>query len=247
MNKFLFLLVSLNSFAQVGINTDNPKATLQIDALNQSTPESTAGFSVPIYKEFPTTNPTSQQNGMLIYLDNSNSSYMEGFNFWNASDNNWEYIVDFSSQGLDLSKTQVIGTQFAGSNISGAGEQSRFVSFTSINTIDPSFTLSNGGLKIGETATYFLQLTGGVFKATENQVNDYKVEILVNGNSSAQLTSTNSAPGGTDLGRSTLFYISSVVSFNKGDVLTVKLTRSTIGANTVSVETPFNLTINKLD
>lgn len=245
-NIIFFIFLSININAQVGINTNNPKSTLHIDALNPTTPESMAGLGIPVYSKFPKDNPTILQNGMLIFLDNSNSSYVRGFYFWNADANSWEYIVDFSSEELDISKIQVVATSLK-TPITGAGIKSSIIPFGDVSSVDPSFTLSDGGLKIGKTSNYHIQLTGGVYKTVNNNVNIYTVEILVNNTVNNQLVASNSAPGGTLLGRSTVFYISSVLKLNKNDVLSLKITRNTGGSNIVTVETPFNLTISKLD
>lgn len=237
----VFLLTGIFSKAQVGINNENPKATLQIDAKNSVLPESTAGLGVPVLDIFPPVSPTNDQNGMLIYLKNTTDSNLEGFYYWDAIENNWEYIVDIKSVGLDFSKTIVSGSSFSPNNMSGSGVQTRSVPFTTINSLDSSFSLSDGGLRVGKTATYYLVFTGGVFKSASNVVNNYTTEILVNGVPNSVLTSRNSAPGGATDGRSATFYIASMLDLNKNDVLTVRTRRNSANENTVSVDTPYTL------
>lgn len=237
----VFLLTGIFSKAQVGINNENPKATLQIDAKNSVSPESTAGLGIPVLDIFPPVSPTNDQNGMLIYLRNTTDSNLEGFYYWDAIENNWEYIVDIKSLGLDHSKTIVSGSSFYPNNISGGGIQTRTVPFTTISSLDPSFSLSDGGLIVGKTATYYLVLTGGVYKSLKNVVDDYTTEILVNGVTNSVLTSTNSVPGGTVDGRSATFYIAAMLDLNKNDVLTVRTKRNTANETTVSVNTPYTL------
>lgn len=243
-----FLLSGVLVKSQVGINNENPKATLQIDAKNAITPESIAGLGVPIVDKFPAVFPTNNQNGMLIYLNNTTDNGLEGFYYWDAISGNWEYIVDFKAQGLDISRTVASGNSFTPNNMSGTGAQNRFVPLTAINSLDPSFSLtSSGGLKVGKKATYYLVFTGGVFKTGSNVINDYSTEILVNGIPSSALSSSNSAPGGPPDGRSATFYIATITDLEQGDVLTIRTSRNSTGANTVSVDTPYTLTLVNLD
>ncbi|WP_185208255.1 hypothetical protein [Chryseobacterium sp. C3] len=243
----LFLLSGILIKSQIGINNTNPKASLHLDAKNKILPESTVGLGVPVVDKFPTASPSSNQDGMLIYLRNTTDSNLEGFYYWDHAKSNWEYIMDLKAAGLDVSKTIASGNSFSPNNMSGNGVQSRTIPLTTINSLDPSFSLSNGGLKIGKTATYYIFLTGGVYKDAVNNVNEYITEILINGVSNTQLTSTNTAPGGDTVGRSSTFYIATIFSLNKDDVLTVKTTRTTTAANTVSVDTPYTLTIINLN
>ena len=57
-------------FGQIGINTTNPKAALDIKASNPSTPNNQDGILIPRVAVFPSTNPTADQNGMLLFLTN---------------------------------------------------------------------------------------------------------------------------------------------------------------------------------
>lgn len=231
-----------------GIGTKAPKALLHIEPQNAVTPESTAGLGIPVLDRFPATNPTNEQNAMLIFLRNTTDSNLEGFYYWDAATTSWEYIVDYKTIGLDTSKTIVSGNAFTPNNISGTGADSRFVPLTIINSLDPSFSLTaNGGLKIGKTAKYYLIFTGGIYKTASNQASQYTTEILVNG-TLGTLTSVDSAPGGSLDGRSSTFYIAAIVNLTKDDVLTIRTTRGTTTiANTVSVYTPYTLTLINLD
>ncbi|GEM52720.1 hypothetical protein HX001_03010 [Empedobacter brevis] len=248
MKQILFITLCLFSksaaFAQVGINTSLPLASLQIDAKNSINPESGVGLGVPVIDQFPKENPTKDQHGMLIYLRNTQDTNAEGYYYWDGFENHWEYIVDFKSMGLDTSKTIVSGTQFTPNNMGGVpGVDSRIVPFSSINSLDPSFILSSGGLKVGKTSIYYLSFSGGVSKSADNFVYSYKTEILINGISNSNLTSTNSAPGGAQNGRSATFYIASIISLQKDDVITIKTTKTAGQSSIISVDTPYTLTL----
>ncbi|UUV20488.1 hypothetical protein [Paenimyroides aestuarii] len=244
------LLATLIVKAQTltGVGTQTPKAALHIEPQNAVTPKSSAGLGIPVLDRFPAINPTNDQNAMLIFLRNTTDSNLEGFYYWDAATNSWEYIVDFKTIGLDTSKTIVSGNAFTPNNITGTGTDSRFIPLTIINSLDPSFSLTtNGGLKVGKTAKYYLIFTGGIYKTASNQASQYTTDILING-TVGTLTSVDSAPGGSIDGRSATFYIAAIVNLTKDDVLTIRTTRgSTTIPNTVSVNTPYTLTMINLD
>ncbi|WP_423818572.1 hypothetical protein V5739_13350 [Salinimicrobium sp. TIG7-5_MAKvit] len=54
--------------AQVGINTYEPKAQLDIYTENPNSPEPTDGILIPRISNFPATNPSAQQHGMLVFF-----------------------------------------------------------------------------------------------------------------------------------------------------------------------------------
>ena len=71
MKNIIFILTLSLSFilnAQVGINTINPKSTLDIRATNQATPNSKDGVLLTKIDMFPVSNPGIDQNSMLVYL-----------------------------------------------------------------------------------------------------------------------------------------------------------------------------------
>lgn len=254
MKRYLFFLVicfllKVNSTAQIGINTNNPKATLQIDALNSISPESSAGMGVPLLDNFPTQVPTVDKNAMLVYVKNSTSSSLKGFYFWDPVENNWEFIIDESAAGYDTSKIIVSGNAFFPNDISGStGPQTRNIPFTTINSIDNSFNLlPDGSLQIGRTAKYYLSFSGGIFREIENAVYAFTCRILVNGISSNILSSNNSAPGGLAAGRAVTFYIGAIVQLQKGDIITTTTTKDSGGVTKVAVDSPYTLTLIKMD
>ena len=248
MKYFLFFIFCISvaiTKAQIGINTNQPKAQLQVSAKNLVSGELDTGFGVPLLNNFPEINPTAEQNGMLIYLDTTSVSNATGYYYWDAATTSWEFMLDNVSKDLDTSKTIVLGTKFSPSNIGGTITRAN-VPFEYITTLDASFELSNGGLKVGKTSTYYLTFSGGVVKDVNAAVFDYSTEILINGNPSNNLTSTNSAPanGGGNT-RSATFYIATVLNFNKNDIITVRTTKTsgTPNSSQVSVDTPYTLTL----
>ena len=89
---FLLFLVSYSLHSQVGINTTNPNAQLDIRASNQTTPGNNDGLLIPKVDAFPVINPTAAQNGMLVFLTTENKFY-----FWDNNTTSWVAIVDLLS------------------------------------------------------------------------------------------------------------------------------------------------------
>lgn len=84
----LLLLVSISS-AQVGINTTSPKARLDISSSNQALPSNKDGLLIPKIDAFPLINPTSAQQGMLVYLTTDVGANVSGFYYWNNTNLTW--------------------------------------------------------------------------------------------------------------------------------------------------------------
>ena len=86
---FIFIFViSYSAMAQVGINTTDPKASLDIQASNQATPANTDGILIPKIDEFPATNPTADQNGMMVFVTGAGTP-AKGFYFWDHAATTW--------------------------------------------------------------------------------------------------------------------------------------------------------------
>jgi hypothetical protein len=90
-NTLLLLLffTSIIVQAQVGINTTNPNAQLDIRSSNQATPSNTDGILIPKVDTFPATNPTAAQQGMLVYLTTTSGTDLPGFYYWDNPTTDW--------------------------------------------------------------------------------------------------------------------------------------------------------------
>lgn len=96
-----FLLLSSVSYAQVGINTTDPNATLDIRSTNQATPDNNDGILIPQMDNFPTTNPTANQDGMLVFVT-GNSVPNRGFYYWDNATTGWVLITGMNNGGNTL-------------------------------------------------------------------------------------------------------------------------------------------------
>ncbi|HLP64270.1 tail fiber domain-containing protein [Flavobacterium sp.] len=105
MKKIFYLLIFLffaNTIeAQVGINTTNPDAQLDIRSSNQATPTNTDGILIPKVDAFPATNPTAAQQGMLVYLTTTSGTDLPGFYYWDNVTVDWKPIIGNSVGTLD--------------------------------------------------------------------------------------------------------------------------------------------------
>ena len=103
---FLVLIcLNIDVIAQVGINTTNPNAALDIEASNPTSPSSSDGLLIPRIEAFPSTNPTSAQNGMLVYLTATSNGNSPGFYYWENFSGSWTSIGTGSSGGGSSSGT----------------------------------------------------------------------------------------------------------------------------------------------
>lgn len=98
----LLILITLQTFAQVGINTTTPAAQLDIKATNTITPSNTDGILIPRIDTFPATNPTSLQQGMLVYLTTTSGASTPGFYYWDNTTTSWKTVGNTSSSSWNL-------------------------------------------------------------------------------------------------------------------------------------------------
>lgn len=118
-NLFLGLLFCVPFFglSQVGINTTTPQAQLDITASNSATPLNTDGLLVPRIDNFPATNPTVTQNGMLVYLNTTVGVNNPGFYYWENATTSWKPIsatTTSNSWSVTGNSGTVSGTNFIG-------------------------------------------------------------------------------------------------------------------------------------
>ncbi|MEK8179230.1 tail fiber domain-containing protein [Flavobacterium buctense] len=97
----LLIVLGSESWAQVGINTTTPKAQLEIKSTNEATPANTDGLLIPKINAFPVTNPTVDQQGMLVYLTTTIGANTPGFYYWNNPTTAWLPVKGTDGGTLD--------------------------------------------------------------------------------------------------------------------------------------------------
>ncbi|WP_146080418.1 hypothetical protein [Nonlabens xylanidelens] len=122
--KAILLIIPFLSIGQVGVNTINPKADLDITATAPGSPTSDTGMLLPRISNFPAVNPSTEQNSMLIYLSTditrnitgSNELYKKGFYYWDDNLGNWLPFNSSSSEGWKVNGNNGLtsGTNFIG-------------------------------------------------------------------------------------------------------------------------------------
>lgn len=119
----LFVLICANGISQVGIGTTDPKATFQITTFNASNPSNTEGIIIPSIDNFPTTNPTADQNGMLVFLKTATTSGSPfganaiGFYFWDNPNSTWIGVTTTKNTWLLTGNSNTVdGTNYLGTN-----------------------------------------------------------------------------------------------------------------------------------
>ncbi len=84
----LFMGCILLTNAQIGIGNTDPKASLDITATNVATPSNEDGILIPRVDNFPATNPTIAQDGMMVFAT-GNSAPTKGFYYWDQTTTTW--------------------------------------------------------------------------------------------------------------------------------------------------------------
>jgi len=95
----VFFITSF-SFAQIGIGTTTPNASLDIVASSQSAPANTDGVLIPRIDEFPGINPGANQDGMLVYATGSGTP-TKGFYYWDNGTASWIIVSGSGASKVD--------------------------------------------------------------------------------------------------------------------------------------------------
>lgn len=87
----IFYFATHRVSAQVGIGTTEPKASLDITSSDATNPSSTDGLLIPKIDNFPSTNPGTDQDGMMVFVT-GNGVPAKGFYYWNNGTTSWVNI-----------------------------------------------------------------------------------------------------------------------------------------------------------
>ena len=81
------LLISNSAFSQVGINTNDPKAQLDVEAADAISPQPSDGLLVPRVQTLPAAG--ADQHSMIVYLTNTIGAFSPGFYYWDQTTTSW--------------------------------------------------------------------------------------------------------------------------------------------------------------
>lgn len=127
--SLLVLLFCISSYSQVGIGTIDPNAQLDIRSSSRTTPTNIDGILIPKINNFPTTNPTILQDGMMVYTT-GNGTPARGFYYWDNSTLTWKALLGAKKiNDLDDGKSDANGSSI----FLGIGAGASDVSITNRN------------------------------------------------------------------------------------------------------------------
>lgn len=96
-------------YAQIGIGNTNPQSSLDISASNSTNPANTDGILIPRIANFPASNPTATQDGMLVFYTGTGHSG-KGFYYWDNATISWVYAVGGADQDWFVTNSTSIPT-----------------------------------------------------------------------------------------------------------------------------------------
>ena len=217
-------------YSQVGINTLNPNASLEVVASNQATPNNTDGILIPRIDAFPATIPTVNQDAMLVYLTTTSGSNTPGFYYWNNATTSWLPISSTAIPGWELTGNlgTVNGTNFIGTTDSQAFDiRTNDVIHHRITTLGQLEFLNTGNsIYIGEN-------TGASDDTTLDKLNVF-IGNNVGPSITTGVTATYQARNNTAIGyeaynSATTGYANSVLGYRSGASLTTGRWNSAFG------------------
>lgn len=233
MKKLIILIITVISvtvFGQVGIGTQDPKATLHIEPSSVETPTGEDGILVPRLENFPTTDPV--RLGQLIFLQD-NGSLDDGFYYWDGT--NWIPFPGSFEREIDDTVYSFDGQGYTGTALTRNINFSKFVKAST-----DGFTLSDNEITVGKGGLYLVSFTGNSKKPSgaEEQAN-FTYTILVNDVTASSVSTSIPAESTSSTSASFSF----LRRLNAGDKLRATVTKSNQGPNNYQAFGINNLTL----
>lgn len=189
----LFLSIA-SSKAQVGVNTTDPKAILDIKASNQATPTNTDGILIPRIDTFPIIDPTANQQGMMVYLTTTSGGKPPGFYYWNNTSSLWETMMGTDNQTLSVNDNKISisnANTIAIKEISDTDENTKIEVEESVDNNEIRFYME--GLQVNRALT----LKKNNYNLLMINVENFSRNTFM-GNSSGLNTNAGTYPSGND-------------------------------------------------
>lgn len=205
--------------AQIGINNPDPKASLDIQATNPSTPTGQDGILIPRLADYPS---TPAEKGQLIFLD-GHPTQPDGFYYWDGTD--WQsFIISSFSPVEDKAIYVFTGTGYTGSG----GTTERTVIFNNRAAYDlTGFTLSSNQIRVGKKGKYLVSFNSALKKSVTPPAYRalYTYRIKVNGTTKMQTATSIPNEGVT----ATCVSTSDILELQEGDLITATVQKNDEG------------------
>jgi hypothetical protein len=174
------LVLSVQTNAQVGINTHDPKAQLDINIEDPAAPGPTDGILIPRISNFPSSNPTDAQNGMLVFLTSQKGHFSPGFYWWNSASGTWESLAgkassDFYQTGTTSPASSINDAVFRKGNVSIGGSSQNVKLKVIIDNLE-DHTIRTG-LEVENASSTAKNVTYGIVSSNNTATADKKYGI----------------------------------------------------------------------
>ncbi|MFD2037531.1 hypothetical protein ACFSKL_22245 [Belliella marina] len=138
-------------WAQTGVVTTDPDASLHIDATSKTDPSGADGVLIPRLADFP---GNGVEKGHFIFLKD-HPTVEEGFYFWDGT--TWVWLINNYDRTIDTAIFIASGSGYTGTG------NSRVVNFSRIDAFDPTgFSVAANNVTIGKTGRYLVTFTTSV-------------------------------------------------------------------------------------
>ena len=150
----LFLL-GISCYTQIGINTNDPNALLDIKSSNINSPTSIDGLIIPKVEELPL---FGIEKGQLLFLEN-HPTLEDNFFYWDGL--TWQSFLNGFDRQIDDAVFVVQGTGYTNPN--------NVVKTVNLNTVHASdvngFSVSNNTLTVGKKGVYLIDFSSSLKKS----------------------------------------------------------------------------------
>lgn len=189
LGLYIYILFFGISYAQVGINTENPKSTLHLAASSNSHPTGEDGIIIPRVNEFP----IGQEKGHLFFLK-GNSSHQTGFYYYDGKD--WEsFLVDGLDRTVDESIYVFMGTGFI--NETPGLTKTVILNQYAIPINSDDWSLANNQIKVGKSGKYLMMFNSSLKRPIPTSGvqgrSTFVFEVVKNGQSTVLSGATSTA------------------------------------------------------
>ena len=214
----IFVYSPLYLFSQVGVGTNNPKASLHVEPTSKTNPNGADGVLIPRLADFP---GNGVEEGQLIYLKN-HATQLEGFYFWDGA--TWVWLINNYDRTVDRATYIASGTGYTGTG------NNRQVNFSRIDAFDiTGFSVTGNNITVGKSGRYLLTFTTSVKRSgteTPRKQANFLYILFVNNNQLPSITGSLTASTSNEIPSATSAALSTIVDLQVGDVLNVYVYKS---------------------